>query len=230
MKKILFLVPFFLFGINLQAQNNAFNTWMAIDASHQLKKWEFSAETELRTLNFIERTNRISFELTGAYRFSKHFTAGAGYMLMNFYDSKYADYQLRNRFSAFATGKFKAGRFSFVLREKLQLTIKDESDRINDEGETDTYNINPAFTWRNRLKVEYNIPKFPVTPSLSLEAFRQLNNPDKNVFDCLRYNLSFDYKFNKHNKLELYGLLDQEINVSAPVSTYVIGIGYSVNF
>ncbi len=229
-KKLFLLVSIVLAGVNVEAQDNVFNTWMTIDAGYKLKKWELSAQTELRTLNVFERTNRLSLELDGAYRFNKYFTAGAGYMLMNFYDSKYDDYQLRNRFSAFANGKVKTGDFTFSLREKLQLTFKDESGRIDDEGAIDTYKINPGLTWRSRLKVEYNIPKSPVSPSFSFESFRQLNNPEGNVFDCLRYNLLFDYKINRHNKLELYGLLDHEINVSKPVDTYVAGIGYSFNF
>jgi hypothetical protein len=231
MMKFLLLIPLILAGMILYAQENAFNTWTTIDVKYKLqKKWELSAETELRTLNFFEHTNRLSLELDGTYKINKHLLAGAGYMLMNFYDSKYDDYQLRNRFNAFVTGRQKLGDFTFSLREKLQLTIKDDSDRIDDDGEIDTYNINPALTWRNKLKIEYNIPKFPVTPSFSFESFRQLNNPDRNVFDSMRYDLSFDYKINKHNKLELYGLLDHEINVKNPVDTYVIGIGYSIDF
>lgn len=84
--------------------------------------------------------------------------------------------------------------------------------------------------WRNKLKVKYDISHFPVTPSFSVETFFQLNNPDGNQFNKLRYTLSFGYKINKHNQVECYGLINNKINVSDPYKSYVLGIGYTYSF
>jgi hypothetical protein len=84
--------------------------------------------------------------------------------------------------------------------------------------------------WLNKLKVKYDIRNFPVTPSFSVETFYQLNNPDGNQFNKLRYTLSFGYRLNKQNELECYGLINNKINVSNPSKSYVLGIGYTYSF
>jgi len=212
------------------AQDPAFNTWSTVELKCHLNKWDFSAETELRSTNILEHTNRLSLELAATYSLNKHLKAGASYMPISFYDLKYDDYQLRHRASLFVTGRQKFGDFTFTLREKLQMTIKDESDRIDEDGVTDTYKINPELTWRNRIKVEYDVPKLPLTPALSFETFRQMNNPDGNVFCGLRYSVALGYKLNKRSKLELSGLYDHEINISDPENTFVLGFGYTFDF
>lgn len=78
--------------------------------------------------------------------------------------------------------------------------------------------------------MEYNIPKIPLTPALSIETFRQMNNPDGNVYCGLRYSVAFGYKLNKRNKLELSGIYDKEINVPDPENKVVLGLGYSFSF
>ena len=155
---------------------------------------------------------------------------GAGYQYIYFHDFKYSNFQPRNRFYFFLQEKRKMGDFTFTLRERIQVTTKDESDRIKSNGKIDTYKINPDYSWRNRLKIDYNIPRCPVSPSLSVESFCQLNNPDGNKFDDMRYTLSFKYNLTKHNEIEIYGLVDKEMNVKNPEKKLVTGIGYVHSF
>jgi|GEM_PF-581224 len=214
----------------VSAQQESFGVWTTFELQKKYQKWDFSAATELRTSGFYKHFNRLSLQLETSYDIAKAFKIGVNYEGIDFYDYKYDDYQLRNRFGLFVQGKQKYGGFTFTLREKIQLTTKDDTDRIKSNGEIDTYNIDPDLVWSNKLKVKYNIPKFPVTPSLSAETFFQLNNPDGYMFEKLRYTLAFDYKISKHQHIELYGLVNSKIYGNNQGNTFVLGLGYSFSF
>lgn len=222
---LVFIVP-----ASLRSQSEDFGIWSSVGIEKKLSKWTVGTEGELRTNDNSEQINRWSLKLETSYNIFKPLKIGLSYQFINFYDAKYSDFQRRNRLNLFLQGKQKLGNFSFSLREQAQLTTKDESDRVKKSGKIDTYAINPEWTWRNRVKVAYNIPKIPVTPALSLETFYQLNNPEGNLFNKLRYTLSFSYNLSKHHQFEVYGLLDKEINVTSPVKTYIAGIGYLFSF
>lgn len=210
----------------LKAQSNDFGLWTSIGAEKKLKKWDFAGETELRTKENSTNIDRWSIGLTACYQLIKPIKIGCGYDFIYFNDTKYLDYQPRHRANVFIIGKQKLGDFNFSLRERAQITAKDVSDRIKDNGNIDNYKVNPEYIWRNKLKIEYNIPKVPVTPALSAETFFTLNNPDGNGFEQIRYTFALEYKHSKHHLFEIYGMYDEEVNTEDPIQSYVLGIGY----
>lgn len=212
------------------AQTKDYGEWTTIGAEKSLGKWTLGTEAELRTKDYLNLIDRWSLKLEAQYNVFKDIQIGANYQFMYYHDTKYWDYQPRHRYNAFVQGKYRLKNFTFSLRERAQLTTKDESDRIKKSGKIDTYKINPEWTWRNRMKIAYDIPGFPITPAFSLETFYQLNNPDGNQFDNLRYTLSFSYKLSRHHQFEVYGLIDKEINIDNPVKTYIAGVGYTFSF
>lgn len=212
------------------AQTRESGIWSEIGLEKKIGKFELSVSGEMRNSDFLSKASRYGLGLEGNYNLNKFLKVGLSYQYYNFYDSKYFDYQPRQRYNFFVQGDQKFGRFSISLRERLQRTVKDESDRITESGSYDTYKINPAYTWRNRIKLKYNIANFPVTPAFSVESFYQLNNPDGNKFDQVRYILSLNYKFSKSHRIEVYGLIDREINVTSPVNKNVLGVGYYFSF
>ena len=227
-----FLLAFIILwlSIQLQAQSNRYGTWTSIAVEKKLHKWNLGAETELRTINYLNRIDRWSLGISADYSILKQLKLGVGYQLMNSWDEKYIDYQIRSRFNVAATGKLKWNNFSFSLREKLQVTFKDESDRIKSNGTIDTYNMDPEWTWRNRMLLSYNISHCALTPSFSVETFYQLDNPDGNTFDNVRYTLSLDYKINKQNSISVYGLINSKLNSDDASGKYILGVGYTHSF
>jgi hypothetical protein len=228
-----FLLVLALLGLSIQlshAQSDSYGTWTSIGIEKKIHKWNFGAETELRTINYLGRINRGSISLSADYSILKHLKIGIGYQLMNNWDEKYWNYQIRNRFNVSGTGKLKWDKFSFSLREKLQVTFKDESNRIKSNGTIDTYKINPEWVWRNRMQISYNIPHCRLTPAFSVESFYQLNNPDGNAFDNLRYILSLDYKINKRNSVSIYGLINSRLNSDNISGKYILGTSYVFSF
>lgn len=214
----------------LKAQTNDFGLWNTIGIEKKWKKISFELESELRFNNNISQFNRWGLAFQVSYKILKPIETGFAYEYQLFNDVEYSDIQPRQRYSLFLQGKFKMNRLTLTIREKVRRTIKDERDRIDEYGNYDTYKINPKFDWCNFIKISYNIPKFPISPSFSFQSFYQLNNPDENIFDELRYTITFSYKIKKQHLFELNGILKQEINVTDPVNTYIIGIGYKFSF
>lgn len=211
----------------LMAQTGEFGTWTSVGIERKWDKFDLGAETELRTIYGLQLIDRWSLGFDAGYKPLSFLKLSFGYNLMNVLDQKYSNYQFRNRFNLSATGKIKTGRLSFTLRERLQLTTKDESNRIKTDGTIDTYKINPALMWRNRLLAEYNIPNSKLTPSLSAESFYELNNPDGNSFTKMRYTLAMDYKLNKKNYLTIYGVYNNGLGTDDDDSgKYILGISY----
>lgn len=219
---------FLLISLLARAQVSDPNFWSTVDIKKEINNWELAGEIELRETGFFERTQRFSLQAEAGYKIFKGVSIGASYMLMRFNDEKYDDFQTRNRYSLILQGKKKFGRLSIALREKAELTSKDESDRIKENNEIDTYRINPELLWRNRFKVGYDIPGLPLTPSIGAETFYQLNNPDGNELEKIRYTLSLEYEFNKQHQIELFGHRNQEF-LEDEIDSYVIGIGYTLN-
>jgi hypothetical protein len=211
---------------DLIAQTTDFGVWASAGIEKEVRKLDFILEAEIRTQDNASQVDRWSLGLSADYRLCKPLSMGVAYQFIGFHDVEYADYQPRHRFAFDLTGKQRFGNLTVTLRERIQLTTRDESDRIKSNGEINLYKIDPDITWRNRLRLSWNIPHFPVTPSLSFETFYQLNNPEGNSFEDLRTMVSFRYKVHKSHFFEVYGLLDKEINVADPVTTMVAGLSY----
>lgn len=218
--------------VTTEAQaSNDFGIWSSVGISKSLsKKITLEGELENRTMDNSSQVSRWGLQLGGSYKVVKFLSLGAAYQFQYYNDTKYSDFQPRNRFIVYGQGKYKWKFLSFSLRERFQLTTKDESDRIKASGKINTYKINPSSVWRNRLKVEYDIHKSRFSPFVSFESFYQLNNPDGNDFEGLRYTIGTSYKINKRNFLDISGIYDKEINTDEPTNRSVISLGYTYNF
>jgi hypothetical protein len=219
-------------AISVKAQSsNDFGIWSNLEVEKKIyPKWAVSGEVEFRSEDHSSVVDRWSIKLGSDYKIMKELKAGIAYQFLYFHDLKYSDFQPRHRAIGYIQGKKKLGNISISLRERFQVTTKDESDRIKANGNTDTYKINPEWCWRNKASFAYSIPDCKFEPSVSFESFYQLNNPEGNTFDDLRYVLSLAYKANKSHTLSISGILDKTIHVEDPVNMYILNVGYSYNF
>lgn len=229
-QKVITLLLSIILTASICAQSGSYGTWTALSVDKKLNKWDVSAETELRTVYLTRLVERISLGVGADYGIMKGLKIGAGYQLMSKLDTKYLNYQLRNRFNVSTTGKLKLNDLTLSLRERVQITTKDESKRIRENGSIDDYKVNPEWSWRNRLQMSYNIPNFKITPTLSVETFYQLNNPDGNEFDNIRYTLAFDYKIKKKHIVEIYGLINSALDSDDAYGKYILGAAYKYSF
>ena len=242
MKRKLIILLFAILPVTFIWAQGKYGSWTTISLEKELsKKWELGAEAELRTIYYARLMERMSLGLSADYTILKGWKVGAGYQIMNKLDTKYLNYQVRNRFNLSTSGRLKFNDLTISLRERIQLTTKDDSKRIRDDQTIDTYKINPEWKWRNRLQLSYNIPNCKITPTVSVESNFQLNNPDGNHFDKMRYVLSLGYKIKKVHLIEVFGVLDDEFETGEAgeiisssdddvYGKYNLGIGYKYSF
>lgn len=229
-KYLIVLVSLLLFATAAKTQSPDFGVWTSVDVEKKLAKWNLNGELELRTSDNSGTVSRWGMMLGGDYAVAGNLKLGAAYQFIYFHDVEYSDFQPRHRLTAFAQGKHKWGNFAFSLREKIQVTTKDESDRIKKSGKIDTYKINPAWSWRNRLKIAYDIPRCRFTPSVSAETFYQLNNPDGNRFNGLRTIISVACRLDRRSTLDISGVYHREINEQLPQDKLVVDVRYIYSF
>ena len=159
MKRKLIILLFAILPVTFIWAQGEYGSWTTISLEKELsKKWELGAEAELRTIYYARLMERMSLGLSADYTILKGWKVGAGYQIMNKLDTKYLNYQVRNRFNLSTSGRLKFNDLTISLRERIQLTTKDDSKRIRDDQTIDTYKINPEWKWRNRLQLSYNIP------------------------------------------------------------------------
>lgn len=241
MKRKLIILLFAILPVTFIWAQGEYGSWTTISLERELsKKWELGAEAELRTIYYARLMERMSLGLSADYTILKGWKVGAGYQIMNKLDTKYLNYQVRNRFNLSTSGRLKFNDLTISLRERIQLTTKDDSKRIRDDQTIDRYKINPEWKWRNRVQISYNIPNFKITPTFSVESNFQLNNPDGNHFDKMRYILSLGYKIKKVHQIEVFGVLNDEFesdDAGAIISSsddvygkYNLGVGYKYSF
>lgn len=215
------------------------------------KKITVSGDAEIRTLGFGTTPERFSYSLGLSYDIDKHFSVAGGYEHQNVRNEYYwgrltfldANYMIvhqdssvvwmqpRHRVYVQAGWKEKLGDFTLSVRQRVQTTFKDDKSRIVQNGDTNFARINPDISWRNKIQLSYNIPHFKLTPSLAFESYLLMSDPDlQKYFNKLRSTLSLEYKLNKRNYLEVFGIYSfersaYEVKVSGP-NYYTLGIWY----
>lgn len=249
----------------LAQDNEPGGIWSSVTVEKKInKKIDVGTEWEFRTNGLSLERDRIAIQLYGDYEIIKNLKIGASYTYMNVmddyrfsYDSIRVHYQNRHRTHLQLGYKVSFDRFDLQFRERAQLTFRDESERLREDGSINPNRINPDFLWRNRVKLSYNIKGLPLNPSVSAESYYLFNDPeDVKIFDNsgietgttnsyfskLRYTLALEYKINKKNSVELFGILSnersaEEVDVPGPnyyelsnwMSDYILGVSYKLS-
>lgn len=243
MKKLIVALSFLACGMSAFAQDGepgGFRTGLSVE-KEITKKWTLGTEAEFRSLGYNLNPERYILGINTDYELFKNFKVGIGYEYQSVKDSYKWGYsslgvdtfkvwmQPRHRFQADISYKYSLGDFSISIRERAQATFKNDKDRIKQNGDTNFARVNPDQTWRNRIKLDYNIPNSKFDPSFSFESYMLWNDPDiqKAYFSKLKYTLAVEYKINKKNSVELYGMYSNERSAEEQVVSgpnyYIIG-------
>lgn len=146
MKKLSILIlslPVLLVGeAHAQSRPNDNGVWASLDMSKTLnKKWSMDAEIDVRTANSSKDVSRFGMTVSGDYKPLRWLKIGAGLSFMrdhklarqtedfkkdgttfNGYNLDTEYWRSKQRYFVDVTGKLKAGRFTFSLRERYQYT------------------------------------------------------------------------------------------------------------
>ena len=204
-------------GKTSYAQEKDYGTWLAVDITKELtKKLDLEFEEEVRIFKQFGEINR--FGTTGglSYSVSKFLKAGAGYTWIYRHDVNDSFWENRHRYYLQLTGKLEAGRFAFSLREKFQSTYIDKDIK--------GFDYSPENYLRSRLQIAWDLKNNPMEPYASVEIINQLNNPEGNKVDNIRYTAGVEFPLSKKLNLDTYFRLSSERNVKNPVDLYLIGV------
>lgn len=209
-----------LVSSGLQAQTNDAGLWLGLKLEKKVHNWAgLALSQEMRFNENISELGTAFTELSYSTGWHSNFNGGIAY---RFIQKRQVDdsYEIRHRYFLELSYRYKFSRaWSLTLRERFQNQYKD-INRMS-EGITKDYSL------RSKMSLKYN-PIKKLTLDASCELFYQLNNPDGNEIDNLRYGLGAEYKLTKKQSTEVFFLIDQEIHVNDPWTSYVIGLGYSI--
>jgi hypothetical protein len=214
----------FLLGFTVQAnaQTQDAGLWLGFKLEKKLHNWAgLSLSQELRFNENISELGTAFTELSYSTGWHSNFNGGIAY---RFIQKRQVDdsYEIRHRYFLELSYRYKFNRaFSLTLRERFQNQYKD-INRMSD-------GITKEYSLRSKMSLKYN-PIKKLTLDASCEVFYQLNNPDGNEIDNLRYGLGAEYKLTKKQSIEAFYLIDQEIHVNDPWTSYVMGLGYTFEF
>jgi len=244
--------------------SDSFTTRYSVGGDYKIDKGlHLYANEELR-LNKSFGFDRTYTTVGLSYKVNPYFKISGDYVLIGingfkFRGTTYDQMDWRHRLSFTMTGMYKVDRFKLSLRNRTQATIK-STDQYNQYQTPKTVLVN-----RTRFKVAYDIPNSKVEPYASVEARLFLNGAkyDSNwttsnyasaeylghsdvYLNRVRTQVGADWKIDKHNAVEFYGIYDYLIDkdIDAKYSTgllkaavtkekssrFAIGIGYVYSF
>jgi hypothetical protein len=196
--------------------------WTTIDVEKAFTQ-KFSAyiTEELRFNENITELGTFFTELGVSYKIQPEIGFSAGYRYIN---KRNLDdsYTARHRFHLAMDYKFDIKSFTVGLKGKFQ-------SQFSDELFTTTDQLIPGNYARGKISVKYNLEK-RYKPFVSTELFYQLNNPEGNEIDNIRYVGGIDYELNKISSFKLYYMLQKEMHVKNPRTDYVTGLEYDLRF
>jgi hypothetical protein len=213
---IIFFVGF-LYCSPLKGQVKDAGLWTSAGFEFKVvKKITASISEEVRFNENISEVGMILTDLGMSYKYNKHFQFSVGYRYSQKREVE-EYYSIRHRFNADIKYEKKIKPFEIKYRIRLQGHYSDIG-RASDGGI-------PEYYLRNKLAMNLDLEK-SYSPYISLELFSSLNYPRISAFEGIRTTAGVEYKFSKHHKIDLFYLVQKELNVSNPETDFVVGLGY----
>ena len=203
------------------AQVNDAGIWASINLEKKFsKKVSIHFSEELRFNENISELGVFFSEFTGEYQFNKMFSLSGGY---RFIQRRRLDdsYSIRHRYLINLNVKHKFGQLAANFRLRYQGQYADVES--SPEGKV------PETYLRPKLSLKYDLNK-KYTPYISGEMFIHMNRPDGVLFDNYRVEAGIDYEITKRSSIDLGYLISKEIEVSDPLTNYVIVVGWNYIF
>ena len=206
---------------NGTCQVNDAGLWMNAGFEKKLnKKLSLYLSEEVRMNENISEVGTIFTETGAEYKVLKNLNISAAYRFIN--KRRLDDsYSKRHRYMIDASYKLKIHKLNLAVRERFQSQYND----INSSAKGHL----PENYLRSKLSLKYPLRK-RIETYISAEIFNQLNNPDGNEIDNERFTAGITYKISKAADLDSSYLINKEINVKNPMTSYIIGIGYFYSF
>ena len=218
----IYFLSLFLFCFTISnAQVKDAGLWLNVTAEKKLtSKLALQLCEELRFNENITELGTAFTEIGVNYKITKGLTGGAFY---RYIQNKRVDdfYSFRHRYYFDLSYKLKIKKLSLAMRGRFQSQYKDVNT-------SETGSV-PGDYLRSKFALKYNTDK-KYSPFVSVEFFNWLNDPEGAAVDNIRYQLGLDYELNKFNSISLSYIINKEVNVNDPWTSYIIALGYKYSF
>lgn len=217
---LLFITSIGLIATNLVAQVNDAGLWTSISIEKKIsKKISIVASEELRFNENMSELGTVFTEIGPQFKIYKGLNAGISY---RFIQKRWLDdsYSIRHRINTDLSYRIKLKDFTISLRERYQIQYGENYFF----GESET----AKTTLRSKLSVKYRInKKFDAT------VFGEVFNPlfsGELYFSDFRTGAGIDYQIIKPLSVEVFYLINKELNIANPTTDYVGGLGLTYSF
>lgn len=216
MTRSILLVLLLLAPVICQSQDTFNSYWGGLEIEKELSK-DFSLEFEEEFRYYLNQgeVDRLMTSLGGSYSINKWLKSGMGYTWIFDHNYKKDYFSNRHRINAYVKIKKTFGNFSFSLREKFQIDFRDESKEDVD--------YNPHNYLRTKFELNYHLKNFKIKPFISAQFRYQVNNPEGNEIDDVRYAFGIEYSFSKKIEFQAFYQVDKELNVKKPDTNRIFG-------
>jgi hypothetical protein len=200
----------------LKGQNKDAGLWISVSFEAKLvKKLTFNISQEFR---FNENISELGIIFTDAgveYKLNKHFQVAFDYRYIK---KRMVDDFYITRHRLYADIKYEKKIKPIQIQVRTRFSNYAEFSHGSDGR-------NPEFYLRNKLSLKWDLEK-EYKPYISIELFSPLNYPRYSAFDNIRTTAGIEYDFTKHHKVDLYYMIQKELNVSHPETDFIVGLGY----
>lgn len=218
----------FLFGLIFlfapfagMAQVNDAGLWASVNVEKKFtNKISMHINLESRLNENFSELGTFYTELIGEYKYNKIFSVSGGY---RFIQKRQVNdsYSTRHRYLVNLNIRHKLANFAANARIRFQSQYADINS--SEDGQT------PSNYLRPKLALKYDLQK-KYTPFVSGELFFHLNSEEGFLFDNYRLSAGLEYEFSKKSTIEVGYLIDREIQIKNPLTSYVIVIGWNYVF
>jgi hypothetical protein len=219
-RPFVFYVVIFVLLCNSSAisQDKDAQLWTSLSIEAKLvKKLTANVSQELRFNENITEAGTIYSDFGLEYKINKYFQVAVNY---RFVEKRRRDNNYSYRHRMYVDIKFE--KKLKPMKIQVRSRIQDEYANIGRESEGGI----AEYYLRNKFSLKWDTEK-PITPYLSVELFSPLKSRYYGAFDNIRAATGVEYAFSKHHKIDIFYMIQKEINVSRPETDFVMGLGYS---
>ncbi len=208
-------------SITANAQQKDAGLWTSVTVEHQLtRKISASVSEQLRMYQNISDVDQFFTDFGVQYELSESFRVSLNYRLSSTNQQTY--FMTRHRFYVDLSYRYKLKPLVVGIRQRVQRQV--EALNSSENGSI------PEWYSRTKLSLKLDLDK-KYAPYISTEIYYVIDNlnEEDNVFDKIRYEAGFDYKFNRRHSLNPFYLIQSDILEKKTID-YVIGLGYTYSF
>ncbi|MBU0505856.1 MAG: DUF2490 domain-containing protein [bacterium] len=221
--KILILFLFLTCYASTVQAAEEFHLWVESGFSYKInKQWSFALEQNLKFNDNVTNVDTINHQISLRYRITDFLRLSGGYRFivepLSNVTTAYINYW--HRFYGDARFSFSAKRVSFIYRLRYQ-------EQFGDERQLTGREFKMKHTIRNKLELEFDLPK-KFTAFTYGELFARIADND-GVMHKWRAALGVEYSYKKHD-FSLYYMREQMLNGTVIPHANVLGVGYSYAF